>query len=131
MNSWRTLCFYSFAGTFRVGGAAVSGQSTERPELFQWSSGSTLGTGWTSHGNMNGREAFTAELARVRSLAVSSHSVTTCCPEIAAHRRQGLGNLSLECVAAFLFGLRLWSSDLHWLVLNLEVVSRRLQKERK
>lgn len=100
VNSWRTLCFYSFAGTFRVGEAAVSGQTTERPELFQWSSGSTLGTG-----SMNGREAFTAELARARSLAESPHSVTTCHPEIAAHRRQGLGNLSLESVAAFPFEL--------------------------
>lgn len=108
----------------------MSGQ-TEHAELFQWSSGSTLGTGCTSHGSVNGRNAFTAELARARSLAVASHSVTACRPEIAAHRRQGLGNLSLECVAAFPSGLRLWSSDLHWLVLNLEVVSRRLQKERK
>lgn len=101
MNSWRTLCF--FAGIFRVGGAAVFRPNTEHPELFQWSSGSTLGTEYTSHGSMNRREAFIAEL----------------------------GNLSLEYGVAFPSGLQLWSSDLHWLVLNLEVVSRRLQKERE
>lgn len=50
----------------------MSGQA-EHAELFQWSSGSTLGTGCTSHGSVNGRKAFTAELARARSLAVASH----------------------------------------------------------
>lgn len=50
----------------------MSGQA-EHAELFQWSSGSTLGTGCSSHGSMNGRKAFTAELARARSLAVASH----------------------------------------------------------
>lgn len=46
------------------------------PELFQWSSGSTLVTGCTSHASMNRREAFIAELARARSLAVPLHSIT-------------------------------------------------------
>lgn len=63
MNSWRTLCF--FAGIFRVGGAAVFRPNTEHPELFQWSSGSTLGTGCTSHGSMERREAFIAELGNL------------------------------------------------------------------
>lgn len=45
-----------------VGGAAVFRPNTEHSELFQWSSDSTPGTGCTSHGSMNGREAFIAGL---------------------------------------------------------------------